>query len=319
MEKTCPSPVTARFGCLAGAALAAAALAACGGGGSGGTTSSDPTAGGSIEDQLGFSRTAISTSQAQVENGIALCMKQQGFEYVPVDPVAAQAALTGKPNISDADYVKQFGYGISTLYDKGSRQSDPNGPIRAGLDPAQRSAYDQTLSGGRPEQTFFLAVDTGDFTQLGGCTKQATEKAFGGSRLLTTLQAKLDELDESILQDQRMARAQERWTACVRDALGVTFADSEAIEADITTHLTKVVGPSAATAQGAAGRATPSTTYNRAALAAVQQLEVKSANADLACEVKHITPIERIVRKQKEDVFSEVNAELLSRVKPLGR
>ena len=86
-----------------------------------------------LEDTLGFGGDSAKEVQARVENRIGECMKAQGFEYVPVDPFAAQQAITGKARISDEEFTKQFGYGISTLFGKGSQQSDPNERIRNNL------------------------------------------------------------------------------------------------------------------------------------------------------------------------------------------
>ncbi|MEA2194006.1 MAG: hypothetical protein QOG42_440, partial [Solirubrobacteraceae bacterium] len=224
--------------------LAVALGAGCGGdsGGAGKTATgggagAQAPAGGGVEEQLGFTRKGIAAAQAKVENSIAACMKAEGFDYVPSDPVAAQAALTGKPNMSDEEFERTYGHGIATLYGKGTAQSDPNARIRAQLGDADRRAYDRTLNGGKPEQTFAFAVDNGDFSQLAGCTKQATDAAFGGTRLLTTLQRRLDELDESIVNDQRVVKAYARWRTCMRDATGEEFEDSEAIEDDIRQRL----------------------------------------------------------------------------------
>lgn len=299
---------------LAGVAL----LAGCGGGGD---KSANPVSqGGSVEDQLGLTQSGIQAAQARVETEIAACMKAQGFEYTPVDPTAARAALTGKSNLSDEDFQKQFGYGIATLYGRGTQQTDPNDRIRQTLTPADQLAYDQALSGGNPQQTFFVAADTGDFSQLGGCTKQSTDSLFGGSELLTTLQRKLDELDDSIIQDQRMVRAAERWTGCMRDKTGEAYEDSEAVEVDVLKRLAAVVGPlpEGEFAPGAFASLTPEGPYDATALEEVRRLEVEFSNADVTCEEKHIVPVEDTVRAEKERVFREANAELLRRVKPLG-
>lgn len=280
-------------------------------------TSSTPSAaasGGTIEDQLGFTRKGIAAASAKVENSIASCMKAEGFDYVPVDPVAQQAALTGKPNMSDAEYEQQFGYGITTLYGRATAQTDPNATIRAGLGEADRAAYDRALSGGKPDQTFALAVDTGDFTELGGCTKQATDKAFGGTGLLQTLQRKLDELDDSIAADQRMVRAQEAWRACMKDATGNEYEDAESIEDDIKQRFERAAGSVVPPGEVAP----PGTQVDMAALRKLQADELDLFRKDLKCEQQHIDPVETKVRQEKETKFKSDNADLLRKVKPLG-
>jgi hypothetical protein len=270
--------------------------------------------GGTVEDQLGFTRRGVAAASAKVENSIAACMKADGFDYVPVDPVAQQAALTGKANMSDEEYEKQFGYGITTLYGRGSAQSDPNATIRSQLGTADRAAYDRALSGGKPEQTFVFAVDTGDFSELGGCTKRATDAVFGGARLLQTVQRKLDELDDSIVADQRMVHALERWRACMKTATGTEYEDDESVEEEITQRFEKIVGSVVPPGQVAA----EGTQVDMAALHALQRDELDLFNASFACERKHVDPVEDKVRREKEAKFKSDNAELLRTVKPLG-
>lgn len=277
------------------------------------TTATEP--GGSIEDQLGFTRKGILRAQAKVENSIATCMKAQGFDYVPGDPEAVQAALTGRPNMTDREFEAQFGYGISTLFGRGNAQSDPNARVRSALGPVDRAAYDKALSGDNPELTFFIAVDSGDFSELGGCTKTATDELFGGTELLNTLQTKLDELDDSILADQRMVKANEAWTTCMRDATGESYEDSEAIEEEIAQEFEKIVGAAGVSLKP--GEIAEEGSYDKDALAALQRREVELQRQEIACEEKHIVPVEDVVREEKETRFKDANAELLRKVKPL--
>ena len=303
---------------IAIAAVACLPLLAAGCGGSNDDTASAGTqqaaTGGSIEDQLGFTRRGIAAASGKVENSIAACMKAEGFDYVPVDPVAQQAALTGRANMSDEEYEKQFGYGITTLYGRGTPQSDPNARIRSQLGKADRAAYDRALSGGRPEQTFAFAVDTGEFTELGGCTKKATDDVFGGARLLQTVQRKLDELDDSIVADQRMQRALEAWQACVKSATGTEYEDDESIEEEITQRFEAIVGGVVPRGQVAAD----GTQVDMAALRKLQQDELDLFSKAMACEREHVEPVEEKVRQEKEAKFKSDNAELLRTVKPLG-
>lgn len=297
------------------ATLCLVPLAGCGGS-SDKPASATPAAstGGTIEDQLGFTRKGVAAASGKVENSIAACMKADGFDYVPTDPVAQQAALTGKANMTDEEYEKQFGYGITTLYGRATAQTDPNETIRAQLGKADLAAYDRALSGGNPEQTFAFAVDTGDFTQLGGCTKKATDNAFGGTQLLQTLQRKLDELDDSIAADQRMVHAQEAWRACMKSATGEQYEDAESIEDEIKQRFETVVGSVVPPGEVAP----PGTQVDMAALAKLQQDELDLFNKDRICERQHIDPVETKVRQEKETRFKSDNAELLGKVKPLG-
>jgi hypothetical protein len=307
---------------LAVLAFAAAALmlAACGGSdnasGSGGGKSSQKQPTGPVEDQLGFDTAGIMARQSRVEAGIRQCMKAQGFDYVPVDPFAQRAAVTGASRLSDEDFLKQFGYGISTLWGRGNAQADPNERLRRTLGPADRRAYDRTLWGDNPGSTFQAAVDSGDFTKLGGCTRKATEAVFGGAQVLTQLQGKLDQLDERILEDQRMVRATERWTSCMAKA-GYQYEDPDEIDSDLTKRMERIVGPLPGPfATGPAGAAKPPP-YNHAALARLQHDEVAIARTDFNCERKYITPVEDVVRPQYEAQFRQRYQGLISQVKPV--
>jgi hypothetical protein len=297
---------------------AALGLAACGGGDS--ASSEQPASkkqpSGPVEDQLGFDTAGIMARQSRVEADIRECMKAQGFEYVPIDPFAQRAAVTGASRLSDEDFLNQFGYGISTLWGRGGAQADPNQRLRASLSAADRRAYDRALWGENAGATFQAAVDSGDFTKLGGCTRKATEAVFGGAQVLTQLQGKLDQLDERILEDQRMVRALERWTACMADA-GYRYEDPDEIDSDLTKRMEKIVGPLPGPfATGPASGHKPQP-YDRSALAALQREEVAIARADYACERKEIAPVEAVVRPQYEAQFRQRNQALISQVKPV--
>jgi hypothetical protein len=268
-----------------------------------------------LEDRLGFSQEGIIERQSRVEGGIQSCMKAQGFDYIPVDPFAQRAALTGKANIKDEEFIKQFGYGITTFFGKGNEQSDPNEDIRKSLSAADRAAYDRALFGDSPGLTFAEAADTDATNELGGCTREATDQVFGGTAVLSSLQKKLDGLDERVLEDQRMVKAIEKWTACMREK-GYQYEDPEEIDADLLKRFESIVGVGVTT--GATVPPDAGTSYDRAALADLQREEVKLAQADEACEKKEILPVEVPVRQQYEAEFEEQNRQLLDRLKPVG-
>lgn len=268
-----------------------------------------------LEDQLGFGDEGIVERQARVEGSIRDCMKAQGFDYVPVDPLAQRAALTGKAQMSDEEFLQQFGYGISTLFGRGGKTSNPNDDYRRSLSPADRAAYDRVLWGDSPGLTFAEAVDNDLADELGGCTKRATSAVFGGAALLATLQGKFDQLEERIVQDQRMVRAVERWSRCMADE-GYQYEEPEEIDADLIERFQSVVG--AGTRPGATAPLEPGVSYDRGALARLQRTEVGAARADLKCEKREITPVELKVRPQYEDGFRKQNRGLIAQVRPVG-
>jgi hypothetical protein len=288
-------------------------LTACGGNGQA-TASKKPA--GNVEEQLGFDDQALRVRQARIQNAIRGCMKEQGFDYVPVDPTAQLAAVTGSSRLSDEDFTKQFGYGISTFWGRGGAQADPNQQYRRSLTLADRAAYSHALYGENDGATVDDALDTGDFSKLGGCTLQATQAVFGGTQVLTQLQGKLDDLDERINADPRMVRALEKWTSCMA-AAGYRYEEPDEIDSSLMKLMERIVGPLPGKfATGPAGGAKPPP-YDRAALAALQREEVATARQDLACEQKRIAPVESVVRPEYEARFRQQNRALFSQLKPV--
>jgi hypothetical protein len=266
-----------------------------------------------FEETLGFSGEGIIERQSRVEGEIRDCMKAQGFEYVPVDPLVQERALTGRA-MTEEEFIKQFGDGVSTLFDRGLgvAEADPNERIRKSLSEADGKAYDRALGGENPAVTFAEAVDSGDFSELGGCAKQASEAEFGGAAVVTALIGKLDELDEAIVQDQRMVRAAEKWSACMAKQ-GFEYGEPDDIEEDLAERFQAIVGsdvmPGATTPP-------PGLSYDRAALAELQREEVRTGAVDLRCESRELDPVERVVRPEYEAIFRRSNRRLIARVRP---
>jgi hypothetical protein len=296
-------------------AIALAAAVAIGACGDDASTETEPSPV-DIEDQLGFDEAGIIARQSRVEAAIRDCMRNEGFEYVPVDPLAQRAAVLGSSRLSEDEFIDQFGYGISTLWGRGRAEADPNEQLRLSLSPTERQVYDRVLWGENAGATFSAAVDSGDFEALGGCTRKATEAVFGGAQVLTEIQGRLDALEERILQDQRMVRAIERWSRCMAEA-GFRYDEPEAIDSDLFERMEKIVGPlpgQFATGPPAGERPQP---YSQAKLTALQHEEVEIAKADHRCELEHITPVEEKVGPQYSDEFRKQNAELIKRLKPV--
>jgi hypothetical protein len=137
---------------------------------------------------------------------------------------------------------------------------------------------------------------------------------FGGRALLSEMQGKLDQLDEQIIQDQRMVNANEKWRSCMA-AAGYHYSEGDDIDVDLQKRLEAIVGP----VQGKFATGPPPgqspQPYDHAALAALQHEEPATWRADNACERKYLTPVENKVRAQYEAQFRKQNVTLMSQVK----
>jgi hypothetical protein len=136
--------------------------------------------------------------------------------------------------------------------------------------------------------------------------------------VIARIVARFDSLDERIGSDPRMVRADQRWAACMT-AAGYRFESSDEIEEHFTRRLESIVGPvpgPLATGPPAGEKPRP---YDRAALAALQREEIAAARTELACERRHIAPVEAVVRPEYEARFREQNQELIRAVKAVWR
>ena len=224
-----------------------------------------------------------------------------------------QQAVTGKARITDEEFTKQFGYGISTLLGKGNQQSDPNERIRSSLSAADRAAYDRALGGDNPGVTFAEAVDSGDFSELGGCTQ-------GGQRRRVRRRRHPERPGRAARRPRRAHHPGPADGAGQREVVRLHAGEGLPLRGarrDRRGPERALPGESSEPASGRAPRRCPSgASFDRAALTALQQEEVRIANADLECEKQEIEPVEREVRPQYEEEFRKQNQRLLARVQP---
>ncbi len=142
-----------------------------------------------VEEQVGLDTPeGLMELQTRVEGRIRRLHEGAGFRIrSPADPFAQRQALTGRRD--DRRGVHQAIRRTESPPCSGAatQQSDPNDRIRKSLSAIDRAAYDRALWGENPGATFQEAADTGDFSELGGCTKEATDADVRRSRVLTAL------------------------------------------------------------------------------------------------------------------------------------
>lgn len=286
--------------------ILAVLLAACGSGtppqaqsASAQAVSPDNTAGqnGQRGDaEFGLTEAEVTRRVDAVESRIAACMRDAGFEYIPVDYATARAAMdsNSKPSGLNADEFRaQFGYGITTMFAGTDSQAvmgagEQNTRIRSGLSAADRVAYDHALYGENPTATFVVSLDDEDFSQTGGCTRAAVEQVFSPEELGPGFVNYQNVEGARIEQDPRVIAANKDWATCMRQA-GYSYDTSDAIKTDLANRLEAITGGSAPDTLSADAQA---------ALSALQGEELAVAAADHDCSVQFVDPIKTQVEKE---------------------
>jgi hypothetical protein len=238
-------------------------------------------------EEFGMTQEELVQSIEAVEAGIATCMSDAGFEYVPVDyATVRQAMLADKsaPGLSNEEYAAAYGYGISTQPPGGAASpaviglGEENMRIFNSLSGSDQTAYNYTLFGENTDATFAVSLEAEDFSETGGCTRTAIEQVFSPEELSA---AYYNPGDARIEQDPRVIAAIAAWSDCMREA-GFNYDNPEETEEDIQDRLDAVLDGAAPEELSAAGQAE---------LTELQGEERAVAVADLECEAKFIEPV----------------------------
>lgn len=193
----------------------------------------------SEEDEARFSE-----QQRQAEQKIAECMKEQGFEYIPVD--YGDVELFGSEDgleYGSREYIEKWGFEVSTTrysqnavgsdlvgYDDSmffDGSDDPNTAIVEAMDGATQDAYYEALYGDMSDfsESEFDVTDEGGedfFFEPSGCQGEAYEALWGGGNFYQEFQTELDAMFESLTDHPKIKEFEADITTCVAEA-GYSF------------------------------------------------------------------------------------------------
>lgn len=247
------------------------------------------------DSEFGLSDAEIGQRVDAVEQSIAVCMSDAGFEYFPVDYATARKAMDtdSKPSGLTADEFRdQFGYGITTLSVAANAQATiglgPNLSIRDGLLPADQVAWNRQLFGEFTDQTFVVGLDNEDLSRTGGCTRTAVEANFSQAELGPGFVNYQNADGARIDQDPRVIDAYKAWSTCMRDA-GYSYDTSSAIDVDLANRLDVITSGGDLTELDAPGTK---------ALTELQGEELAIAAADQQCELEFVADIKTAVETE---------------------
>jgi hypothetical protein len=239
--------------------------------------------------EFGLTEEQFAEKVEKTQSIMAKCMRDAGFEYVPVNVKQvelAQKYVRTDPAYTRHDYHAKWGYGETTRFDEPSRRvglGPQNTQIYAGLPPTEQEAYDRTLYGENRHADFVFTLDEEDFSSTGGCTRKAVAAVFPPDYVDGTF---LNPKDVLIDGDKRVVAAREQWSRCMKSAGYNYREDQDEIIDEYAERLDDLAGdtdPEALTGQRAAD------------LRALQAAEVTVSLADLACELKHTDAVYRTV------------------------
>jgi hypothetical protein len=239
--------------------------------------------------EFGLTEEEFSAAVEKTQSLMASCMREAGFEYVPVDVQTielAQKYVRSDPNISRHDYHAKWGYGETTRFDEPQATvglGPQNLRIVNALPETDREAYERTLYGEDRHADFVWTLDEEDFSSTGGCTRKAVAAVFKPSQVDGTFVNPKDELIDS---DKRIIEGQRKWSQCMRGHGYNYREDQDEIIDEYAEHLEELAGdedPTALTGEKAAE------------LRKLQAEEVAVSLADLDCEIKHTDAVYRTV------------------------
>ncbi len=282
----------------------------------------------------------------QVEELVAACMEEAGFEYVPADPFGGE---TGEDPFAEAyalppdEFAREYGYGMTTLMspDKAEEETpaDPNEAIREGLSEAALEEYYSALWGDSVQMAEgggAVAVEPKPPGESGGpagpeeqgCHGEARAEVYGddGGMMMGPdfsefegLFEDMDALRQRIESDPRIVEATDAWTACMAEAGYSEFDTTAAPEDAVMERMSELYGwddePADDEGDGgpevSLGGPGGEVDVDEAALAELQEYEIAVATADYDCDEQELADVQQEVAWGfEEDFVEEHRAEL---------
>ena len=193
-----------------------------------------------------FEETDWRAEELRVQQLVAECMAEEGFEYIPFVPSDIGGGFGGYDEFDEEEYVKQYGFGVATwvlqeeefIYDEENDPyaDDPNRAIEEAMDELEREEYYRVLYGGEPEiientpweeieamspeeQDAFYNEAYANWEPT-GCMNTAWESIYDYGEMDAFYEEFSDDLDafyQRAESDSRIVDLQSDWSACMAE------------------------------------------------------------------------------------------------------
>lgn len=176
----------------------------------------------------------------KVEEIVATCMADEGFEYIPVEYDMGTTFFTEDEDWDTEEWAQQYGYGITTnpwadeeeaVAEPEEEWTDPNDDYVSGMSPAEQEAYYEALYG---PQTFTEDEEWVEDEELveeytweeAGCQGLAQHEVYEeddpwSDPAFAELFEAMDRLYQDSEKDPRIREINDEWATCMADA-GIT-------------------------------------------------------------------------------------------------
>lgn len=226
----------------AGAAALVLSLAACGGGSpEKGAEGSDEREPGPLEEYFTQiysteDQETGSAQQMQVEEIVAECMAEQGFEYIPVDYSSMDQGSFSPDELEfewgTKEFAEEYGYGATTN-PWGEQEDVPPEDVEEFVDPNQdyvnamseteQQAYWAAMYGAQAFEEMDPEAEVEYDWETAGCQGRAQHEVYeGGTGMddeeFTALQEEMNAMYESSMSDPRVSELNGTWASCMADA-----------------------------------------------------------------------------------------------------
>lgn len=195
--------------------------------------------------------------ERRVQELIARCMAEEGFEYIPAARPVPAIAVGPEDQV---EFARERGFGITTYFGEedlgfggGEEWTDPNQAIVEALSDSERQAYYDTLWAPPEPAGTETDPETGEVTEVyegaygQGCQGQAYEEVFDEDELNEVYeQLDLESMWERIEADPRVRELYGEWSGCMGDrGYGYDAPEDlyESVFEDLQARLEEIVGP----------------------------------------------------------------------------
>ncbi|KQW07581.1 hypothetical protein ASC66_00840 [Leifsonia sp. Root4] len=176
--------------------------------------------------------------QAEVEELVAACMKEEGFEYLP-NTQNGGGVVMSSDDMEDREteeWVASNGYGMIQSAEQMAEQQaqseefvDPNAEYTASLSESEQAAFYETLYGPGPSEEEMEAMEAGDGSyeynwETAGCQGAAQNEVQGGAQdayndpKFAGLFEKMNELYTKAMEQPAVKELDAKWADCMADA-----------------------------------------------------------------------------------------------------